>query len=85
VYVEGPGVGRKSAAFRSPRKAIEYLNFQVADKDIVLWRLFVSREDEHIVKAIEKAEKGDPILVYGMVFTNLGGAPWIDVEDVENY
>lgn len=85
VYVEGPGVGRKSAAFRSPRNAIEYLNFQVADKDIVLWRLFVSRDDEHIVKAIEKAEKGDPILVYGMVFTNLGGAPWIDVEDIENY
>ncbi len=83
VYVEGPGVGRKTATFRSPRNALEYLNFQVRANDIVLWRLFASREDEYIVRTIQEAAKGDPILVYGMVFTNLGGAPWIDVDDVE--
>ena len=85
VYVEGPGVGRKTAAFRSPRNAVDHVNFQVTDNDIVLWRLFASREDEYIVKTIEEARKGDPLLVYGMVFTNLGGAPWIDVDDVEKY
>ena len=70
---------------RSPRNASEHLNFQVQDNDIVLWRLFINREDEDVVKTIEEAEKGASLLIYGMVFTNLGGAPWIDVEDVEKY
>lgn len=85
VYVEGPSVGRKTALFKSPRNSGEYLNLQVADKHIVLWRLFVNREDEFVVNTVEQTRKGDHILVYGIVFTNLGGAPWIDVDDVERY
>ena len=85
IYVEGPSVGRKTALFQSSRNASEYLNFQVSENDFVLWRLFVSREDEFIVNTIEKAGKGDHMLVYGTVFTNLGGAPWIDVDDVETF
>ena len=83
IYVEGPSVGKKTALFKSPRNTSEYFNFQVSENGIVLWRLFVNREDEFIVNAIEKARKGDHMLVYGTVFTNLGGAPWIDVDDVE--
>jgi len=85
VYVEGPGVGRKTAIFQSPRNASEYLNFQVSQNDIVLWRLFANREDESLVKKLQDSEKGDHILVYGTVFSNLGGAPWIDVDDIEKY
>ena len=83
IYVEGPGVGRKTATFRSPRDASEYLNFQVTANDIVLWRLFASMEEETIVKTIQQAEKGDQVLIYGIVFSNLGGAPWIDIDDIE--
>jgi len=83
VYVDGPGVGRKTALFRSPRTAADYLNFQVTEKDFVLWRLFASRENENLVKLIQESEKGDHILVYGVVFDILGGAPWIDVDDME--
>jgi len=85
VYVEGPGVGRKTALFRSPRNAVDYLNFQVTENDFVLWRLFASRENENIVKTIQESEKGDHILVYGVVFDTLGGAPWMDVDDIERY
>lgn len=85
VYVEGPGVGRKTDLFKSPRNTIDHLNFQVREGDIVLWRLFASREAESVVKMIEESEKGDHLLVYGMVFNSLGGAPWIDVDDVEKY
>lgn len=85
IYVEGPSVGRKTVLFQSPRNASEYLNFQVSGNGFVLWRLFANREDVFIVNSIEKAEKGDHLLVYGTVFTNLGGAPWIDVDDVETY
>jgi hypothetical protein len=85
VYVEGPGVGRKTALFKSPRTAADHLNFQVTEKDIVLWRLFASRENENLVKVIQESEKGDSILVYGIVFDILGGAPWIDVDDIEKY
>jgi hypothetical protein len=85
VYVEGPGVGRKTAKFRSPRNAVDYLNFQVTEEDIVLWRLFASRENENLVKTIQESEKGDHILVYGVVFDTLGGAPWMDVDDIERY
>jgi hypothetical protein len=85
VYVEGPSVGRKTALFSSPRNAVEYLNFQVAEEDIVLWRLFASRENENLVETIQEFEKGDHILVYGVVFDTLGGAPWIDVDDIEKY
>ncbi|MDT8394844.1 MAG: hypothetical protein RRA32_00160 [bacterium] len=83
VYVEGPGVGRKTAQFSSPRNVGEYLNFQVEVKGIVLWRLFVNREDETVVKTILEARKGEKIHVYGVVFDVTGGAPWIDVDDVE--
>ena len=85
IYVEGPGVGRKTDLFKSPRNSIDYLNFQVREGEIVLWRLFASREAESVVKIIEESGKGDPLLVYGMVFDSLGGAPWIDVDDVEKY
>jgi hypothetical protein len=85
VYVEGPSVGRKTPLFKSPRNAVEYLNFQVTEKDIVLWRLFASRENENLVKTIQDFEKGDHILVYGAVFDIMGGAPWIDVDDIEKY
>jgi hypothetical protein len=85
VYVEGPGVGRKTALFRSPRNAVDHLNFQVREKEIVLWRLFASREDESLVQTIQESEKGDDILVYGVVFDTLGGAPWIDVDYIEKY
>ena len=85
VYVEGPGVGRKTALFKSPRSSAEYLNFQVTENDFVLWRLFAARENENTVKAIQESEKGDHILVYGIVFDILGGAPWIDVDDIEKY
>ncbi len=85
VYVEGPSVGRKTALFSSPRNAVDYLNFQVAEEDIVLWRLFASRENENLVETIQEFEKGDHILVYGVVFDTLGGAPWIDVDDIEKY
>ncbi len=85
VYVEGPGVGRKTALFRSPRNAVDYLNFQVTEEDIVLWRLFASRENENTVKTIQESVKGDHIVVYGVVFDTLGGAPWIDVDDIERY
>jgi len=85
VYVEGPGVGRKTALFRSPRNAVDYLNFQVTENDFVLWRLFASRENENLVKTIQESEKGDHILVYGVVFDTLGGAPWMDVDDIERY
>ena len=85
IYVEGPGVGRKTARFRSPRNASEHLNFQVQADDVVLWRLFVDREKEDVVKTIQESRKGDSLLIYGMVFTNLGGAPWIDVDDIEKY
>ena len=85
IYVEGPGVGRKTAQFKSPRNSSEHLNFQVTQNDIVLWRLFVNREDETIVKVIQESGKGDHILVYGVVFDTLGGAPWIDVDDIEKY
>jgi hypothetical protein len=77
VYVEGPGVGRKTALFRSPRNAVDHLNFQVREKEIVLWRLFASREDESLVQTIQESEKGDDILVYGVVFDTLGAPPWI--------
>ena len=83
IYVEGPSVGRKTALFQSPRDASEYFNFQVSENGIVLWRLFVNREDQFIINTIEKAGKGDHIMVYGTVFTNLGQAPWIDVDNVE--
>jgi hypothetical protein len=85
IYVEGPGVVRKTALFQSPRNSSEYLNIQVTQNDIVLWRLFVNREDENIVKAIQESKKGDHIFIYGIVFNNLGGAPWIDVDDIEKY
>ncbi len=85
IYVEGPGVGRKTAQFKSPRNSSEYLNFQVTQNDLVLWRLFVNREDETIVKVIQESGKGDNILVYGIVFDTLGGAPWIDADDIEKY
>lgn len=85
VYVEGPGVGRKAAGFKSPRNSTEYLNFQVKEKNIVLWRLFASRENESIVKVVQESRKGDNILVYGVVFDTRGGAPWIDVDDIEIY
>jgi len=85
VYVEGPGVGRKTALFKSPRNAVDYLNFQVTENDFVLWRLFASRENENLVKTIQESEKGDHILVYGVVFDTLGGAPWMDVDDIERY
>ena len=85
VYVEGPGVGRKTALFSSPRNAVDYLNFQVTENDFVLWRLFASRENENLVKTIQESEKGDHILVYGVVFDTLGGAPWMDVDDIERY
>jgi len=85
VYVEGPGVGRKTALFRSPRNAVDHLNFQVREKEIVLWRLFASREDESLVQMIQESGKGDDIMVYGVVFDTLGGAPWIDVDDIEKY
>jgi hypothetical protein len=32
---------------------------------------------------IEEMEKGTPLKIYGRVFDILGGAPWIDVDDVE--
>ena len=85
VYVEGPGIGRKTASFRSPRNAVDYLNFQVTENDFVLWRLFASRENENLVKTIQESEKGDHIIVYGVVFDTLGGAPWMDVDDIERY
>jgi len=85
VYVEGPGVGRKTAGFTSPRKASDYLNFQISRDDVVLWRLFASKEDEYVVNMIESSVKGDDINIYGIVFSNLGGAPWIDVHDIEKY
>ena len=85
VYVEGPGIGRKTASFRSPRNAVDYLNFQVTENDFVLWRLFASRENENLVKTIQESEKGDHIFVYGVVFDTLGGAPWMDVDDIERY
>lgn len=85
VYVEGPSVGRKTALFKSPRNAFEYLNFQVTENDIVLWRLFASRDNENVVSLIQESEKGDHVLIYGVVFDSLGGAPWIDVDDVEKY
>jgi len=85
VYVEGPGVGRKAALFKSPRSSVEYLNFQVTEKDFVLWRLFAARENENLANRIQEFKKGDHILVYGTVFDTLGGAPWIDVDDIEKY
>jgi len=83
VYVEGPGVGRKTAAFQSPRNSFEHLNFQVGNDGIVLWRLFVTRDDDQLVNMIEEMEKGTPLKVYGTVFDIVGGAPWIDVDDIE--
>ena len=62
---------------------MEYLNLQVSDDDIVLWRLFVNREDENLVSLIQGSEKGDQLRIYGVVFDTLGGAPWIDVHDIE--
>jgi hypothetical protein len=85
VYVEGPGVGRKAAHFKSPRNAVDHLNFQVTENEFVLWRLFAARENEDLVKRIQGFEKGDNIIVYGVVFDILGGAPWIDVDDIERY
>ena len=83
VYVEGPGGGREAAGFTSPRKASDYLNFQISRNDVVLWRLFASKEDEFVVNMIESSVKGDDLTIYGIVFSNLGGAPWIDVHDIE--
>ncbi len=50
VYVEGPGVGRKTAKFKSPRNSSEYFNFQVEEEEITLWRLFFYRHQvpQHI-------------------------------------
>lgn len=83
IYVEGPGVGRKTAAFQSPRNSFDHLNFQVGDAGMVLWRLFVSRDDEQLVDLVEGLEKGTPLKIYGTVFDTVGGAPWIDVDDLE--
>lgn len=83
VYVEGPGVGRKSAAFQSPRNSFDHFNFQVEGGEIVLWRLFVNRDDDQLVSMIEKLDKGTAIRIYGKVFDIMGGAPWIDVDDIE--
>ena len=83
IYVEGTSVGRKSAAFRSPRNSTDYLNFQVRSGDIILWRLFASREDPELTKKIQLTKKGRIIRVYGQVFSIEGNAPWIDVLDVE--
>jgi hypothetical protein len=83
VYVEGPGVGRKTAAFQSPRNSFEHLNFQVGNNGYVLWRLFASRGDDQLVRMIEGMDKGTPLRIYGTVFDTLGGAPWIDVDDIE--
>ncbi len=85
IYVEGPSVGRKTAQFKSPRNSTEYFNFQVVEKEITLWRLFINREDENLVNTILELKKGDHILVYGVIFDFLGGAPWIDVNDIEKY
>ena len=41
-------------------------------------------EEEIIVKTIQEAEKGDQVVIYGIVFSNLGGAPWIDIDDLES-
>ena len=83
IYVEGPSVGRKTSAFQSPRNSFEHLNFQVEDNEHVLWRLFVTRDDDQLVRMIEGMDKGTPLRIYGTVFDTLGGAPWIDVNDIE--
>jgi len=83
VYVEGTSVGKKSAGFSSPRNSADYLNFQVRSGEIILWRLFASREDPELTKKIQLAKKGSIIKVYGQVFSSQGNAPWIDVLDVE--
>ncbi len=83
IYVEGPGVGRKTASFSSPRNAAEHINLQVEEKELVLWRLFVPREDEDLARRLQEVKKGEGIMVYGVVFDILGGAPWIDVVDME--
>jgi hypothetical protein len=85
IYVDDTGVGRKADSFKNSRNAVGYLNFQVTENDIVCWTLFASRESENLVKTIQESEKGDHILVYGVVFDTLGGAPWIDVDDIERY
>jgi len=78
VYVEDTGVERKNS-----RNAVEYLNFQVTENNIACWTLFASRENEYLVKTIQESEKGDHIIVYGVVFDTLGESPWIDVDDIE--
>jgi hypothetical protein len=85
IYVENTGVGRAQAFFKNSRDAVEYLNFQVTENNIVCWTLFASRENENLVKTIQKSEKGDQFLVYGIVVDTLAGAPWIDVDDIEKY
>lgn len=85
IYVEGPSVGRKTALFRSPRNSTDHLNIQVEEGGIVLWRLFASREDVSLVETVHGLKKGDDIIIYGVVFDTLGGAPWIDVDDIERF
>jgi len=83
IYVEGTSVGKKTPAFKSPRNSTDYLNFQVRSEDIILWRLFASRENPELTKKIQLTEKGSIMKVYGQIFSKEGNAPWIDVLDVE--
>jgi hypothetical protein len=83
IYVEGTSVGKKTPAFKSPRNSTDYLNFQVSSGDIILWRLFASRENPELTKKIQLTKKGSIIKLYGQIFSAEGNAPWIDVLDIE--
>jgi hypothetical protein len=83
IYVEGFSVGRKTAGFTSPRNSAEHLNIQVQNGPYVLWRLFIDRELVDLTSLVEETEKGTRMKIYGTVFEINGGAPWIQVEDLE--
>ena len=83
VYVEGFSVGRKSSTFTSPRSSSQHLNLQVERGPIIMWRLFVERDKVDLISLVQNMDKGDLFKIYGEVFDIFGGAPWIEVHDIE--
>jgi hypothetical protein len=83
IFVSGESVGKKTSKFTSPRPGVDYINLQVEGVGFILWRLFVSREDTDLMKALQMQDRHEMVQVFGQVFSNEGNAPWIDVLDLE--
>ena len=84
AHKKGGGSSRNGRDSESKRLGVKkYGGEWVRSGNIILWRLFASREDPELTKKLQLAEKGSIIKVYGQVFSAQGNAPWIDVMDVQ--